>query len=456
MKLARLVVAIAAACCTGVAQAAAPAAAQLTDFVYQGKLEQDGTAADGAYDLVFTLWDAQTGGTRIGQPIIEPGYPVRHGLFSINLAFDGAFNGTQTYLEVSVNGSALPRQPIATAPVAQFALTGNVGPAGPDGAPGPVGPQGPEGQMGPIGPTGAQGPVGEAGAPGSQGVEGPAGPTGATGPEGATGAAGAQGPIGPTGEMGPIGPTGADGPVGAVGAIGPEGPVGATGAIGPPGEIGPIGPEGPVGATGAQGLAGAMGETGPMGPAGLPGAEGPVGATGAMGPEGPMGVQGPPGSDGAQGPAGPARYRVLINGTLSTDLAYPLYPTSIGGGGSPNIDFITNKGYLVSIDSSGRVAAGDTKLYYSQTCSLGGPLFIAASNGRAGAIVGQAITYIVPKTSVPVGAAYELDTSLNPPCRSVPVPGGVIGVRRFVAGDEVETGFQPFSAAVTTKIEFIP
>lgn len=115
------------------AQAAAPTAAQLPDFTYQGRLERDGQLVDGAADLEFTLWDASVGGAQIGSAIVENGYPVSGGLFSIHLAFPGAFTGEQRYLQVRVDGNALPRQPIATAPVAQYALSGTPGPAGTTG-----------------------------------------------------------------------------------------------------------------------------------------------------------------------------------------------------------------------------------------------------------------------------------------------------------------------------------
>ncbi|MFG0284456.1 MAG: PCRF domain-containing protein, partial [Phycisphaerales bacterium JB039] len=80
-----------------------------------------------------------------------------------------------------------PRQRIAPAPVALFALDGNEGPQGDPG------PEGPEGPIGPAGPIGPQGPKGD---PGPQGLQGPAGPRGDVGPIGPVGPAGPQGPVG--------------------------------------------------------------------------------------------------------------------------------------------------------------------------------------------------------------------------------------------------------------------
>ena len=42
------------------------AATQLPDFVYQGRLDQDGTPVNGNVNLKFKLWDQQTGGVHSG------------------------------------------------------------------------------------------------------------------------------------------------------------------------------------------------------------------------------------------------------------------------------------------------------------------------------------------------------------------------------------------------------
>ncbi|GMV31493.1 MAG: hypothetical protein AMXMBFR59_36180 [Rhodanobacteraceae bacterium] len=111
---------------------AATAAPQLPDFVYQGRLEQNGAPANGNFDLIFTLFDAPTNGNPVGATVIENGFPVVDGLFSVSLSFPGAFDGEQRYLQVTVGGvPLLPRQAVATAPVAQYALSGSIsGPAG--------------------------------------------------------------------------------------------------------------------------------------------------------------------------------------------------------------------------------------------------------------------------------------------------------------------------------------
>lgn len=123
--------AIACACLTFVALTV-QADPQIPDFVYQGRLEQNGAPANGNFDLTFTLYDAPTAGNAVGAPVSEPDFPISDGLFSVSLAFPGAFNGTQLYLEVSVEGTPMvPRHAVATAPVSQFSLSGGIsGPAG--------------------------------------------------------------------------------------------------------------------------------------------------------------------------------------------------------------------------------------------------------------------------------------------------------------------------------------
>lgn len=119
-------------CLLCAAAANAQSSPQLPDFTYQGRLQQSGAPANGNFDLAFTLYDQPTGGNQVGVTVSQIDFPVVDGLFNVSLAFPGAFTGTQLYLQVSVEGTPLlPRQAVATAPVAQFSLSGSVnGPAG--------------------------------------------------------------------------------------------------------------------------------------------------------------------------------------------------------------------------------------------------------------------------------------------------------------------------------------
>lgn len=107
---------------------------QLPDFSFQGRLTQNGAAANGSFDFEFRLFDDAVAGSQVGATLTEPGYPVADGVFTVALAFPGAFTGEQRWLQVTVNGQVLlPRQAVGAVPVAQFALSGSVaGPAGGD------------------------------------------------------------------------------------------------------------------------------------------------------------------------------------------------------------------------------------------------------------------------------------------------------------------------------------
>jgi len=215
---------------------------QSTAFTYQGLLRADGTPANGDFDLTFKLFDAATGGTQVGSTITMPQFPVTRGRFTTDLDFPNVFTGNQLWLEVTVGAQTLsPRQPVNSVPVAQFALSGVIGPSGATGATGPTGPTGAASTVaGPTGATGPTGAQGNTGATGATGVTGTTGSTGGAGPTGATGATGITGATGATGLAGPTGPTGATGVAGATGATGVDGnpgPTGATGATGATGSV---------------------------------------------------------------------------------------------------------------------------------------------------------------------------------------------------------------------------
>jgi hypothetical protein len=177
-----------AACIAGLALACtAMAAPQSGAFTYQGELLHHGDRVTGERDLVFLLFDAETGGSPIGEPIVAVAYPIADGVFTIDLDFPGAFAGEQRWLQIEVDGEVLsPRQAISAAPVAAFALDGNPGPQGETGPPGAAGEPGQQGDIGPMGPAGPQGDVGPVG---------PVGPAGEPGPEGPQGPAGSAGPV---------------------------------------------------------------------------------------------------------------------------------------------------------------------------------------------------------------------------------------------------------------------
>jgi len=108
------------------------ASAQGTTFTYQGRLDVDGTPANGVYDFNFRAFNAPTNGSFFGGAVLVPAVWVSNGLFTVSLAFNSAaFDGSARWLDIGVttNGGATfssltPRQPVTATPYAMIA--GNV------------------------------------------------------------------------------------------------------------------------------------------------------------------------------------------------------------------------------------------------------------------------------------------------------------------------------------------
>jgi hypothetical protein len=103
-----------------------------TAFLYQGRLTDAGSPADGAYDLSFSLYDAGTAGTQVGSTVTLEDVAVAEGLFTVTLDFGaGAFPGEARWLEIGVRpgASADPftllatRQELKPAPSALYSVT---------------------------------------------------------------------------------------------------------------------------------------------------------------------------------------------------------------------------------------------------------------------------------------------------------------------------------------------
>jgi endosialidase-like protein len=89
-----------------------------TAFTYQGSLSDNGSPANGEYNIDISLWDALAGGNQIGSEIMYNGLAVSDGLLTVELDFGAsAFDNTSRWIEISVNGTALsPRQPVTRSP----------------------------------------------------------------------------------------------------------------------------------------------------------------------------------------------------------------------------------------------------------------------------------------------------------------------------------------------------
>jgi len=102
-----------------------------TAFTYQGQLIANGLPANGTYDFIFALYNSASSGSEIGTPVVTNGLSVSNGLFTTSIDFGTQFNGTATWLAISVRTNnnpsgynlLTPRQPLTPAPNALFAST---------------------------------------------------------------------------------------------------------------------------------------------------------------------------------------------------------------------------------------------------------------------------------------------------------------------------------------------
>ncbi len=108
------------------------ASAQSAAFTYQGRLQDNGAAANGAYDLQFALFNAASGGAQQGATITRNDVAVTDGVFTVQLDFGATpFNGAARWLHISVrNGASTgaytplnPRQALAPTPYALRSLS---------------------------------------------------------------------------------------------------------------------------------------------------------------------------------------------------------------------------------------------------------------------------------------------------------------------------------------------
>jgi len=111
---------------------ATPAFAQGTAFSYEGRLNTNGSPAQGVYDFRYAIYDGVTNGTQIGGTLTNSATGITNGLFTATLDFGpGIFTGPARWLEIGVrtNGGVFtnmtPRTALLAAPYAIMA--GNAG-----------------------------------------------------------------------------------------------------------------------------------------------------------------------------------------------------------------------------------------------------------------------------------------------------------------------------------------
>jgi hypothetical protein len=121
------------------------ATAQGTKFNYQGRLTSGTNVLSGIYDLTFSVYDAEGGGTQLGQTLTNSGLLISNGLITASLDFGaGVFTGPARWLAIGVrtNGTGdfttlSGRQPITPTPYAIHSGSASVAPwSGLTGIPG--------------------------------------------------------------------------------------------------------------------------------------------------------------------------------------------------------------------------------------------------------------------------------------------------------------------------------
>jgi len=103
-------------------------AAQGTAFTYQGQLQNNGSPANGSFDLTFTLYNASSGGSEVAGPLTNSATGVTNGLFTTAMDFGpGVFTGASYWLQTGVrtNGAnsfaaLTPRQQVTPTPYAIY------------------------------------------------------------------------------------------------------------------------------------------------------------------------------------------------------------------------------------------------------------------------------------------------------------------------------------------------
>ena len=99
-----------------------------TAFTYQGYLTEDGSSASGAYDLRFSLFDAESSGSQVGETLPFENMDLIDGYFNVLLDFGDVFDGNALWLEVRVRPgdssggftTLSPLQEITAAPYALY------------------------------------------------------------------------------------------------------------------------------------------------------------------------------------------------------------------------------------------------------------------------------------------------------------------------------------------------
>jgi hypothetical protein len=99
------------------------------DMNYQGYLtDSSGTPLDGTYTMIFSLWNSQSAGAGdLKWGPVTKSVQVSEGLFNVTLEDIDPHDSLDdpAYLEIKVNGTTLPRQPLRAVPYAMGLIAGS-------------------------------------------------------------------------------------------------------------------------------------------------------------------------------------------------------------------------------------------------------------------------------------------------------------------------------------------
>jgi hypothetical protein len=102
--------------------------AQGTAFTYQGRLQNNGSPANGSYDMAFALYATSTDGAALAGPVTNTAVAVSNGLFTTTLDFGNVFTGGSNWLGITLSpggsnsfATLAPRQQLTAVPYALYA-----------------------------------------------------------------------------------------------------------------------------------------------------------------------------------------------------------------------------------------------------------------------------------------------------------------------------------------------
>ena len=110
-----------ASCLTLMIAFATAIAAQGNSFTYQGKLNVNGAAATGSYEMRFSLFTQSDKGLEVGTPQTISNVAVTNGIFTVKIPFsDWTFDDNPRFMKIEIRPQGNPNPFTALAPLQEF------------------------------------------------------------------------------------------------------------------------------------------------------------------------------------------------------------------------------------------------------------------------------------------------------------------------------------------------